>query len=306
MARPVAFQGIGMDWRALGLGVAFVAMWSSAFTSARIIVAHAPPFLSLSLRFFVAGLIAVAIGWALGQRLPRHRAQWMAVGVFGLCQNALYLGLNFYAMRSIEASLAAVIASSLPLIVAALAWGVLGERLTALAAGGLVAGFAGVLVIMSTRLGAGADPVGLALCVVGALALAVATLMLRGAAAGGGLWVIVGLQMLVGGVLLLPVAVLAEVWVVRWELPLQLAFLYTVFFPGIAATMIWFVLVRRIGATRAATFHFLNPFFGVATAAVILGERVGPRDVAGVAIVMAGILAVQLSRRPPPAPPPGD
>jgi drug/metabolite transporter (DMT)-like permease len=295
-----------MDWRALALGIAFVAMWSSAFTSARIIVAHAPPFMSLSLRFFASGLIALAIGWALGQRLPRVRAQWIAVGVFGLCQNALYLGLNFFAMQTVEASLATVIASTLPLIVATLAWVGLGERRTPVAGAGLVAGFAGVLVIMSSRLGAGGDLAGMALCVVGATALAVATLTLRGASAGGDLWVIVGLQMRVGAVLLLPVAALTEVWTVDWDISFVLAFLYTVFFPGITATMLWFVLVRRIGATRAATFHFLNPFFGVATAALILGERVTSRDVLGVAIVMAGILAVQLSRRPPPAPPPGD
>ncbi len=291
-----------MDWRALGLGLAFALMWSSAFTSARIIVAQAPPFLSLSLRFFVSAAIALAIGRLLGQRLPQSRAQWVAVAVFGLCQNALYLGLNFLAMRTIEASLASVIASALPLIVAALAFAVMGERLTPLAGAGLVAGFAGVLVIMSARLGTGADPVGMALSVVGALALAIATLMVRGASAGGDLWMIVGLQMLVGALALLPVAVVFETWTVHWSPSLIAAFAYTVLFPGIAATMIWFVLVRRIGATRAATFHFLNPFFGVAIAALILGELVGPRDIIGVAIAMAGILAVQLSRRPATTP----
>ena len=61
--------------------------------------------------------------------------------------------------------------------------------------------------------------------------------------------------------------------------------------------MIWFVLVRRIGATRAAAFHFLNPFLGVAIAAAVLGERVSGRDLVGVAIIMGGILAVQLARR---------
>ena len=63
--------------------------------------------------------------------------------------------------------------------------------------------------------------------------------------------------------------------------------------------MIWFILVRRIGATRAATFHFLNPFLGVAIAAAVLGERISARDLVGVAIIMAGILAVQLSRTVP-------
>ena len=65
--------------------------------------------------------------------------------------------------------------------------------------------------------------------------------------------------------------------------------------PGIAATWVWFLLVGRIGAVRAATFHFLTPFFGVATGALLLGERLGAGDVIGVGIIMAGILAVQLS-----------
>jgi drug/metabolite transporter (DMT)-like permease len=67
--------------------------------------------------------------------------------------------------------------------------------------------------------------------------------------------------------------------------------------PGLAATMIWFWLVNRIGATRAATFHFLNPFFGVAIAAILLNEALGARDILGVAVITFGILAVQLSRQ---------
>ena len=53
---------------------------------------------------------------------------------------------------------------------------------------------------------------------------------------------------------------------------------------------------ERIGAVKAATFHFLNPFFGVAVAAVLLGEPMGRYDVIGVVIVTLGILAVQRSR----------
>ncbi len=287
-----------MEWRALALGLTFVAMWSSAFTSARIVVAYAPPFLALSVRFLISGLIALGIGWALGQRIRLSRAEWRAVVIFGVCQNALYLGLNFEAMRTVEASVAVVIASLLPLIVAALGRMFFGERLGRQAMIGLAAGFGGVLVIMEARLGAGADPLGLALCVLGVLALSVATITVRGALGGGNLWMVVGLQMLVGSVVLLPVAVLFESWRVTWSWPLFYAFVYTVLVPGIAATMIWFVLVGRIGATRAASFHFLNPFIGVATAAAILGERVTLRDVVGVVIIMAGILMVQLSRVP--------
>ena len=132
-----------MEWRAVALGVAFAAMWSSAFTSARIVVAYAPPFLALSVRFLISGGLALGIGWALGQRIRLTRAEWGAVVVFGVCQNALYLGLNFEAMRTVDASVAAIIASLLPLIVAARGRIVLGERLTPLAVAGLVAGFGG-------------------------------------------------------------------------------------------------------------------------------------------------------------------
>lgn len=288
-----------MDWRGLLLGTAFVAMWSSAFTSARIVVADAPPFLALSLRFLASGLIALAIGWALGQRIVLSRRQWAAVAVFGICQNALYLGLNFQAMQTIDASVAVVIASLLPLMVAGMAWIGLGERLSPMAIAGLVAGFAGVIVIMSARIGAGAPVGAVALCGIGVLALAVATLIMRGTTGTTSLWIVVGLQMLVGCVALFPVSLALETWEITWTWPLVIAFVYTTLVPGVAATMIWFVLVGRIGATRAATFHFLNPFIGLVVAAAVLGETVTSRDLIGVAIIMAGILAVQVSRVPP-------
>ncbi len=289
-----------MDIRALLAGLLFALIWSSAFTSARIIVEAAPPVTALAIRFLLSGLIGVAIALAMGQGMRLTRGQWRAVVIFGICQNALYLGLNFVAMQWIEASLAAIIASTMPLLVAAATWGLFRDRLPALGMAGLAAGFFGVGLIMVQRLGGGADALGVALCLIGAVALTVATLSVRGAASGGGsLMMIVGLQMLVGAAALAPVAVLTETWVVDWSTPLIVAFVYTTLMPGLLATLIWFLLVDRIGATRAATFHFLNPVFGVAIAAVLLGERLSWVDALGVAIVAAGILAVQLARAKP-------
>jgi drug/metabolite transporter (DMT)-like permease len=108
--------------------------------------------------------------------------------------------------------------------------------------------------------------------------------------------------MLVGSLALFPASLALETWTVAVDARFVAAFLYSALISGVVATMIWFVLVRRIGATRAATFHFLNPFLGVAIAAAVLGERVTARDIAGVAIIMGGILAVQLSRAAPPVP----
>jgi drug/metabolite transporter (DMT)-like permease len=109
--------------------------------------------------------------------------------------------------------------------------------------------------------------------------------------------------MLIGSAVLAPVALLTETLEVNWTWRLAAAFAYTTLVPGLAATVVWFMLVNRIGATRAATFHFLNPFFGVAVAAAFLGETLGPVDLIGVAIIAAGILAVQMSRqKPAPSP----
>lgn len=285
-----------MDLRALFMGLAFALMWSSAFTSARMIVADAPPLTALALRFLVSGLIGVMIAAALGQTARLTKGQWRATVIFGICQNAIYLGFNFVAMQWIEASMAAILASTMPLLVALAGWLIFRERLAPLGYAGLFAGIIGVGIIMGHRISVGVDMTGLLFCGIGVLALTFATLSVRSAASGGNLLMIVGLQMLVGSACLSVAAIVFESWDVNWTPRLALAFVYTTLVPGLLATWVWFLLVARIGAVRAAAFHFLNPFFGVATAALLLGESLTIWDVGGVVIIAAGILAVQLSR----------
>ena len=288
-----------MNLRAILMGLAFAFMWSSAFTSARVIVKYAPPIASLSLRFFISGVIGVAIALFLGQSFRLTRTQWRATIIFGVCQNALYLGLNFVAMQWIEAGLASIIASTMPLMVALAGWLVFGDKLRPIAVIGLILGFVGVALIMSGRLEGGLDLTGVAFCLIGAMALTIATLSVRGASSGGNVMMIVGLQMFVGSACLAIVAGFTETLTVTWSWQLIVAFIYTTLVPGLLATWVWFTLVNLIGATKAATFHFLNPFFGVAVAAALLGEKLGALDVLGVAIVTVGILAVQLSKQKP-------
>jgi drug/metabolite transporter (DMT)-like permease len=292
-----------MDFRAIWMGLAFSFMWSSAFTSARMIVMDAPPLTALAIRFVISGAIGVGIAALMGQSARLSRVQWRSVVIFGICQNALYLGLNFVAMTKVEAGLASIIASMMPLMVAFLGWVVFRDRVNRLGLAGLVAGFVGASIIMGSRLSGGVDTGGLVLCLMGMVALAVATLSVRSATSGGNLLMIGGLQMLVGSAVLGVIALATETWQVNWTPRLGWAFAYTTLVPGLMATWVWFALVGRIGAVRAATFHFLNPFFGVATGAVLLGERLELWDMVGVVIIAAGILAVQWSRRTetPPA-----
>ena len=261
-----------MDIRAILMGLVFAIMWASAFTSTRMIVTEAPPLLALALRFSLSGLIGVLAALAMGQTWRGlRREQWRAVGILGLCQNALYLVMNWIAMQWIEAGRASIISATMPLIVAFLGWSLMGERLRMLGVAGLALGLIGVAIIMGARLQGGSDLAGIILCFFAALALAIATLTVRGASSGGNVMMVVGLQMLVGAATLVVVSALFETWRLEPNPRLVLAFTYTVLVPGVLATWIWFLLVDRIGAVRAATFHFLTPFFGVAIGALLLG-----------------------------------
>ena len=285
-----------MSPKALILGLMFAFIWSSAFTSARVIVSNAPPLGALSLRFFLSGIIALIIAIWLRQNFKLTKNQLQATIIFGLCQNTIYLGLNFVAMQWIEASLAAIIASSMPLLVALLGWLFLGQRLSIMGVAGLGIGFLGVTLIMGFRLNTGISELGLIYCVLGAVALSIATLAVRNTNSEGNLMVIVGYQMLIGGASLSIFSIMLETYIIVFNWTLLVAFVYTTLVPGLIATVIWFWLVNEIGAVKAATFHFLNPFFGVSIAAVVLGEPLGVSDYLGVFIVTIGILLVQTSK----------
>ena len=226
------------------------------------------------------------------------KQEWVGVLIFGFCQNVLNLGLNFVALQWIDASIAAIIASMLPLVVAAISWIFLVEKPRIIGVLGLVAGMSGVLVIMIDRTGDQTKLLGVLLCSVALLALAGATLLLGNFfRSNKNILMIVGLQMFVGFILLLPLTIIFEKFQINWSMIFIISFVYQILMPGVLGTLIWFLLVKRIGATKSAAFHFLNPFFGVVIAAAILNEQISLKDGIAVLIIMSGILAVQMSHR---------
>ena len=248
-----------IDGKAILMGLAFGFMWASAFTSARVIVQYAPPFYALAFRFLLSGVIGVMLARAMGQSWHLTRRQWVAVVVFGIAQNALYLGLNFVAMQTIEASLASIVASTMPLLVGLASWVIFGERLPLLGVAGLMAGILGVALIMGARLQGDVDMFGLGLVVIAAIALTIATMSMRGASSGGNFLMIVGLQMLVGSAILWVPALAFETFDVEWTWQLGVAFSYTVIVPGLGG---YIDLVLSGGSDRRDTcsgFPFFNP-----------------------------------------------
>ncbi|HHZ79044.1 MAG TPA: EamA family transporter, partial [Candidatus Lambdaproteobacteria bacterium] len=200
-----------MDFRSMLMGISFSIIWSSAFTSARILVTAASPLMVLSLRFLISGLLGIALAYMLGQKIQLNREEWLVVVIIGVSQNALYLAFNFIAMQWIEAGLAAIIASLLPIVVAVVCWFFLGEKTGLKGILGLVAGFGGVLVIMLDKLSGRSASLGMALCLIGLAGLAAATLYVgRLMSSNKNVIMIVGLQMLVGCITLFPLSLIFE------------------------------------------------------------------------------------------------
>lgn len=286
-----------MDMRAIAMGVAFAVIWASAFSATRVVVAAFPPLTGLVIRLLLSGLVGCAIARAMGQSWRLGRQEWRVVVIFGITQNTLYLGLSWTAMQWVEASIGAITASTMPLLVATIGWLAFGEKLRPMAIAGLVTGFAGVALIMGLRVEAGLDLFGLLLCMLAALSLAVATLSVRGPQSGRNIFMMVALQMLVGGAVLALPALLIE-----WGRPINVTpvviwgVAYSIFIPGLLGMWLWLALVQKVGAVRAAVFHFLSPLFGVAIAAAWLGEPFGWGDILGALIIAAGIFMVQRSR----------
>ena len=88
-------------------------------------------------------------------------------------------------LRACPKASAAIIASTMPLLVALFGWLFFGDKVRPLGIAGLVAGFAGAAIIMGARFSGGISLPGVALCVMGAAALATATLTVRSATSGG-------------------------------------------------------------------------------------------------------------------------
>ena len=277
-------------------GLVFALIWSSAFTSAKIAMFYAPPFLLLSIRFLIAGLVGVFIAKIIGQTLIFSKKDWSSIIIFGLCQNTIYLGLNFMAMKWIDASMAVVIASLLPLAVAFLSWIFVKDTINLKGFFGLILGAIGVIILMKNKVPQENEILGIILCFGALVSLATATIRLKHSS-NENILMMVGIQMLVGSVTLFPISLLFETWIIEWTWGLILSFLYTTFFPGLLATVIWFKLLREIGPLKAATFHFLNPFFGVLIAFALLDESLLITDIIGVLIITIGIIAVQINKK---------
>ncbi|WP_142846262.1 DMT family transporter [Telmatospirillum sp. J64-1] len=276
----------------------FCLLWSSAFIAGKAGLASAPPLLLLAARFLIAGLLMVLAVSLLGLRPPQGNAgrnAWAIVLLLGLLNNALYLGMSFTALQSLPAGFVVVIVSTAPILTAILAHFLLGETLNARRITGLALGIIGVWMIVQTRLGDGGAPEipGLVLVGLSALSLAFGTIAYKRYATGLPLLWVNAWSTLAGGLVLLPLTLAWEdLSAVTWDLTLAAALGHLVLAVSVGAMLLWFWLIRFVGAGKASSIHFLNPVFGLLLAWLVLGEIPAWNEMLGVIPVSLGVLLV--------------
>ncbi|ANQ84874.1 DMT family transporter [Azoarcus olearius] len=271
--------------------------WAGNMVMGRGIRADVPPIALAFWRWTIA--LALVLPFAL----PHLRSQWpalrqawrpvLALGVLGVgCYNTF----AYLALQHTTATNATLLNSFIPIATIALAFVLLGKRLSSLEAAGVLVSLAGVVTIVShgsldTLLG---------------LSLNTGDLWMLGAVLTWGIYT-VGLQWRPQGVD--PMLMLAAFTVVglamlvplyAWELsggrhinPSVAGIggiLYTGIFPGFLGYIFYNAGVAAVGPSRSSLFIHLMPVFGTLLAALFLGERPYWYHFVGIGLVFAGIV----------------
>lgn len=263
-------------------------LWGAAYLFVRAAVPAFGPAPLVVLRLGLAALLLLPVlllrgGW------PTLRAHPRQLLMLGVPFTALPFLLLAFASLHITAGLVAVLNATAPLFAGLIAHYLLKERLGAWRAAGLVVGFAGVGVLMWGSVSfKSSDGVVAVLAVLATSAVwSVGANYTRQHLAGADSLVITVGSLLAASLALAPLA-----WA-TWpnDNPSPRAWAEVAFL-GVASSglgfLMYFRLLRRIGAVRAMSVTFLNPVVALISGSLYLGEAVTLQMVAGGAVVLLG------------------
>lgn len=273
---------------------AFCLLWSFAFVAGKVGVTDCPPLILLAARFSLAGVLILGIS---ALRRDAWGMSWRDIAAFaaiGIANNALYLGLGYTGLQTVSAGLGGLIVSVNPVFTAVLAALLLHEPLTGRKVAGLLLGIVGVASIVWHRIAVGTDSLHGVLFTLASLASIVAgTILFKLLAPKGSLWIGNGIQNLVAGMVLIPIAVtVSDVSAIVPSARLLGAFAFLTLGGSILAYRLWFHMLQVSGATAASAWHFVMPPLGMLFAWLVLGEHVEARDLLGIVPVALGIYLV--------------
>ncbi|NOX60866.1 MAG: DMT family transporter [Chloroflexi bacterium] len=291
-----------MTRKDMALFLALSAIWGSSFLFIKLgLQGGLQPLTLVALRlFFGAGvmfLLAKRLGLPLAAALPflPH------IALLALVNNVLPFSLITWGEKYIDSGMAAILNSTTPLFTAILShFSLSDERLTWRRILGVSIGFMGVLVLFAPDLlfGTGANRVIGGLAVVAASAgYAFGSVFARKHLTGISATVLTTVQLSLAFVwVLLPALFLEQAWQAS---PTPLAW-FSVMWLGMLGTglayLLFFRLLRDIGATPTTMVTYVIPLFAVIFGAVLLNERLHWTQLVAMALIFMGIWLVSAAR----------
>jgi len=284
-----------------------VLLWSTGFIGAKYGLPYAEPFTFLALRLLIASTLLWLVVAITRSERPRTSAQWGRSAVTGVLLHAGYLGGVFWAIdNGLPSGVSAVIVSLQPVVVAALANRLLGERLSRWQWVGLVLGVIGVVLVLAPGLldaGRSADfPIlGIVACLVALAAGTAGTIHQKRHGDGIPLASGTAVQYLAAAALLTVLSVGFESQTIEWTLEFSLAMVWLVFALSLGAVLLLLFLLKRGSASGVSSLFYLVPPATAIEAYLLFGEDLALVSILGVIVTAAGV-ALAL-RKPRPAQP---
>ena len=288
----------------LMLPIIFVVLWSSAFVAGKAGVQHATPFAFLAVRFlFVTAIfMTVAVGFSIWSRKSRAKSTnardpsndpILQTAVVGMLIHGAYLGSTFFAMANgLGAALAALIASTQPLLTTAFAIFLFGEKPSFIQWFGIFIGFAGVVVVISPSLGADAPLIGIVSCVFGLLAITTGTLLQKRIGDSIGLLRSNIIQASAASIFFMILIATVETPKVTWNEPFLIALAWQVLAVSTGAYVILMILIKRDSVAATTSLLFLVPPVTAIIAFFIFDEPLTLVTVIGLFMASAGVYLV--------------
>lgn len=287
-----------MDRRDWAILLLLALIWGAAFFFIGIAVRHVAPFTYVWARLSIAALVLLLFVRWQGHRLALSRGDWAAMGVLALLNTSLPFVLFGWSQQHIASGVAAILNATTPI------WGVLvahfltrDERMTPSRLAGVVLGFGGVTLMIGPAIlvESGGKALPKIACIVAALSYAFAAVYAKRFRAKrvAPLTVATG-QLVTGAVMMTPVALLVDrPWqAVVPPLSAIAAIVALAVVCSAFAYILYFKLIERAGATNALLVTLLVPPVAILLGAMFLGEHLHARDFAGLALIAAGLAAI--------------
>jgi probable blue pigment (indigoidine) exporter len=272
----------------LATAVAPVAWGSTYIVTEKLLPPDRPLFAAL-VRALPVGLVLLAAR----RRLPHGDWWWKAV-LLGLCNIGAFFPLLFLAAYHLPGGLAATLQASSPLAVMALAWPMIGERPAAVRVAASAVGLVGVALLVLRSPGS-VDPLGLAGAFGSVAVSALGFVLVKRWPAPVDMLTLVSWQLVVGGLALLPVALLVEGGPPPVDGRALLGFGWLAVVGTGLAYVCWFRGLRLMPAGAVALIGLVNPVVGTLLGVVLAGEVFGWAQAVGMVLVLGGVLAGQLA-----------